>query len=368
MVSVTFQNSRILNLISAVLFGTVTIQALATPTNYVPEVIDDPKTLGGYNELVPFVLRSPHQGDSGTCLYMSLTGIAEWWLARLNPNVSREPNGPLDLSERYLINASDNKIFSANVKNWRTDSIEIFNSTGQAPLNKHYPFTKGWYKLNKEGDVFPAEPNSKGSTFGPNINWFDELKTIQSRLISLPKFKREVIFADPDENEWNVGLNPRNIVQQVKDALRSKKAPIQVIYNHESVWHSVYVIGYDDNRTNRKCGFVESSLRYFGELVDEYTQDAAGAESEKERKRLLKKAAIQKENQRKLSDSYWGSGGCRGRGVFYVRNSEFYGREGDYSYFTGAEKDARPYAPSILLYEYEWLEHLANHIIQITVE
>ena len=363
-----FKKSMISRLLTVAACVVTFFQAHATPANYVPEVIADPKTLGGYNELVPFVLRSPHQEDSGTCLYMSLTGIAEWWLARLNPHASRAANGPLDLSERYLINASDNKNFSKNVKDWRTDSIEIFNATGKAALNSSYPFTKGWYKLDKAGDVFPAEPQSKGSAYGVNINWFDQLASVQRGLISLPKFKREIIFADPEENEWNVGLNPRNIVQQVKDALRTNKAPIQVIYNHESVWHSVYVIGYDDNRTNRNCGFVESSMRYFGELVDEYTQGAANAGTEKERKRLQKKAAIQKENQKKLSDSYWSAGGCRGRGVFYVRNSEFYGREGNYSYFTNSEKDARPYAPSILLYEYEWLEHLANHIVQITVE
>ncbi|MEY2988978.1 MAG: hypothetical protein RJB13_2499 [Pseudomonadota bacterium] len=368
MIILPFKIKAILGIGLTAACATASLLAQATPANYIPEIVEDIEALRGYNELVPYVLRSPHQGDSGTCLYMSLTGIAEWWLARLNPHVSRAPNGPLDLSERYLINASEDKRFSANVKDWRTDSIEVFNSTKQAALNSHYPFTKGWYKLNKDGDVFPAEPNSKGSLYGVNINWFDQLKTIQSGLIALPKFKREVIYADPEENEWNVGLNPRDIVQQVKDALKTKKAPIQVIYNHESVWHSVYIIGYDDDRTNRKCGFVESSIRYFGELVDEFTQDAAAADTEKEKKRLLKKAAIQKENQKKLSDSYWGAGGCRGKGVFYVRNSEFYGHEGNYSYYTSDEKDARPYAPSILLYEYEWLEHLANHIVQITVE
>lgn len=343
-------------------------RALATPTNYVPEIIEDTRTLGGYNELVPYILPSPHQEDSGTCLYMSLTGIAEWWLARLNPNVSREPNGPLDLSERFLINASDNKKYSSKVKDWRTDSIEIFNEAGHAALNSHYPFTKGWYRLDSEGEVYPARPNATGSQYGVNINWFDQLKSIRSGLVTLPKFKKEIIFADPEGNEWNVGLNPPNIVQRVKDALWTKRAPIQVIYNHESVWHSVYIVGFDDERLNRDCGFVESSARYFGELAEEFTQDADVAKTEKERKSLLRKAKIQRENQKKLNMSYRSAGGCRGKGVFYVRNSEFYGREGTYDYFTDLAKDVRPYSPSVLLFEYEWLEHLANHIVQITVQ
>lgn len=343
-------------------------EARATPANYVPEIVTDTSTLGGYNELVPYVLRSPHQEDSGACLYMSLTGIAEWWLARLNPSMSRKPNGPLDLSERYLINASDNKKYTAGVEDWRTDSIQIFNETGQSALNSQYPFTKGWYRLDGEGEVQPAAPYATDSEYGVNINWFDQLKTIRGRLVRLPRFKRDIIFADPEQNEWNVGLNPPNIVERVKGALQTNKAPIQVIYNHESVWHSVYLVGYDDERPNRNCGFVEGSIRYFGELVEEFTKAAGAAKTEKERKKYLKKARIQGDNQKKLTKSYRSAGGCRGQGVFYVRNSEFYGREGSYDYFTDSPDDARPYAPSLLLLEYEWLEHLANHIVQITVE
>jgi hypothetical protein len=350
------------------LTGVSVTEARATPANYVPEIVEDTATLGGFNELVPYVLRSPHQEDSGACLYMSLTGIAEWWLARLNPSMSRKPNGPLDLSERYLINASDNKKYTANVADWRTDSIQIFNETGKSALNSQYPFTKGWYRLDSEGEVLPAVPHASDSEYGVNINWFDQLKTIRSRLVTLPRFKRDIIFADPEQNEWNVGLNPPNIVERVKSALRTNKAPIQVIYNHESVWHAVYLVGYDDERTNRNCGFVEGSIRYYGELVDEFTKAAATAKTEKERKKYLKKARVQSENQKKLTKSYRGAGGCRGQGVFYVRNSEFYGREGTYDYFTNLPDDARPYAPSLLLLEYEWLEHLANHIVQITVD
>lgn len=341
--------------------------AYATPASYKPEIIENTASLGGYNELVPYVLPSPHQEDGGTCLYMTLTGIAEWWLARLNPYTSRASNGPLDLSERFVINASDRKKNLQNVQNWRTDSIEILNSEGRAVRNANYPFTKGWYREDSKGDIFPAAPGSEGSEYGVILNWFDQLKSVTSGYVELPKFKREVIYADPSENEWNVGLNPPDIVEKVKHALVTQKAPIQVIYNHESFWHSVFVVGFDDDRSNRDCGFVESSIRYFDELQRELHQKAQKTSSDSERHALLKRAKIQVSSRDKLKKSYAAAGGCRGQGVFYVRNSEFYGFDGTYDYDSSQTGEEKPYAPRIMLLEYEWLEHLANNITLITV-
>lgn len=342
-------------------------RALATPASYKPEVIKDTRELGGYNELLPYVLPSPHQEDAGTCLYMSLTGVAEWWLARLNPQLSRSSNGPVDLSERYLINASEAKENQKRVENWRTDSIEIFNATRKSLLNSSYPFAKGWYREDSKGDIFPAEPGAPGSTYGVIINWFDNLKSVLTGYVYLPYFERDILFADPDENEWNVGLNPPGIVERVKRALVENKAPVQVIYNHESYWHSVFVVGFDDTRANRDCGFVESSLRYFDELQREFTKKAETAPSESARKDFLRRAKIQRESKSKLQKSYNAAGGCRGQGVFYVRNSEFYGADGTYDYDSSTKGDEKPYAPKIMLFEYEWLEHLSNHIVQINV-
>ena len=341
--------------------------AVATPASYKPEIIKDVAALDGYNELLPYVLPSPHQEDAGSCLYMSLTGIAEWWLARLNPGISRAANGPLDLSERYLINASDVKENQKRIVNWRTDSIEIFNATRKSILNRDYPFAKGWYREDDEGDIFPAKPGAAGSTYGAVINWFDNLKSILATHVNLPYFEKDVIFADPDENEWNVGLNPPGIVERVKRALVEKKAPVQVVYNHESYWHSVFVVGFDDSRSSRNCGFVESSIRYFDELQREFTQKAGLAKSDAERKDYLRKAKIQRGSRDKARKSYEAAGGCREKGVFYVRNSEFYGADGTYDYDPENNGEEKPYAPKILLFEYEWLEHLSNHIVQISV-
>ncbi|MEY4066151.1 MAG: hypothetical protein RIR26_2359 [Pseudomonadota bacterium] len=345
----------------------VSMPAGATPASYKPEIVKNIGSLGGFNELVPYVLPSPHQEDAGSCLYMSLTGIAEWWLARLNPNVSRASNGPLDLSERYLINVSENKKYQTHIENWRTDSIEILNATGQSVLNSSYPFAKGWYREDSKGDIFPARPNGPDSVYGVIFSWYDNLKSITSGFVPLPRFKRDVLFADPDQNEWNVGLNPEGIVETVKQALVKNKAPVQVIYNHESVWHSVFVVGFDDDRDSRECGFVESSLKYFGELEKEFRQQSQQASSEAERKKYADKAKVQRANRLKLSKSYEAAGGCRGRGVFYVRNSEFSGSDGTYDYDPDVSGEERPYAPRIMLFEYEWLEHLANHVTQISV-
>ncbi|NBX16819.1 MAG: hypothetical protein EBR09_05580 [Proteobacteria bacterium] len=341
--------------------------ALATPKAYKPEIIKDTRTLGGFNALLPYVLPSPHQEDSGSCLYMSLTGIAEWWLAKLNPRVSRASNGPLDLSERYLINASAYKKYQKNVADWKTDSIELFNATGKSVLNSAYPFAKGWYREDSKGDIFPARPDQMGGQYGVNINWFDNLKSIVGGYVELPKFTRTVIYADPESDQWNVGLNPQGIVEKVKAALVENQAPVHVIYNHEGFWHAVYVVGFDDGRDNRQCGFVESSIHYFEELEREWRSKAAQASGGDERKKLLDKAEDSKLKRTKLKNSYENAGGCRGTGVFYVRNSEFYGQDGMYDFDPANSGEETPYAPKIMLFEYEWLEHLANHVVQIGV-
>lgn len=342
--------------------------AIATPASYKPEIISDTHTLGGYTELLPYVLPSPHQEDAGSCLYMSLTGIAEWWLARLNPQTSRKSNGPLDLSERYLINISGRKKYQKNVSDWKTDSIEILNAAGRGLLNSAYPFAKGWYREDSKGDIFPAEPNEPASQYGVMINWFDNLKQITSGFVDLPKFTRTVLFADPDSDAWNVGLNPPGIVSQVKSALAENKAPIQVIYNHEGYWHSVYVIGFDDERDSRNCGFVESSIQYFDKLSREWISKANATSNKEQRQEYLDKAQDARSKRSKLKKSYQDAGGCRGQGVFYVRNSEFYGSDGTYDYDPATTGEESPYAPKIMLFEYEWLEHLANHVVQIGVQ
>lgn len=359
------QVSFVFSVCSLLLGGFFSPAGFATPAHYQPEIIDDVRTLGGYTELIPYVLPSPHQEDAGSCLYMSLTGIAEWWLARLRPDLSRALNGPVDLSERFLINASGLKKYTQNVVKWQTDSIEIFNAAGRSVLNRNYPFTKGWYREDSEAEILPAQAGRSGSKYGVIFNWFDDLKSLSSGFVKLPQFSKNVLYADPASDAWNVGLNPPEIVETVKSALVKNKAPIQVIYNHEGYWHSVFIVGFDDQRDSRRCGFVESSMRYFSTLAKDWSLKAANVQSEKKRNEFLRMAKDLRVKRAKIKASYEQAGGCRGQGVFYVRNSEFYGSDGLYDYDVTSSGEESPYAPRIMLFEYEWLEHLANHVIQI---
>ncbi|MGZ3659326.1 MAG: hypothetical protein ACXVCK_04475, partial [Bdellovibrionota bacterium] len=172
--------------------------------------------LPGFSELVPFALRSPDQQEAGSCLYMSLTGIAEWWLARLHPTISRAPDGPIDLSERYMMNIAGLDEDSNGVPNWKTDSIYLYNRAGGAMLNTNYRFTKGWY-ARRNGQVVPATAGATGAAYDTNYNWIDQ-RPVKAPLVKLPTFQRTVIYADPASNQWDTGVMPDNIADRIKTA------------------------------------------------------------------------------------------------------------------------------------------------------
>ncbi len=163
----------------------------------------------GFTELLEFALRAPDQEEAGSCLYMSLTGIAEWWLAKLNPRASRGPEGPLDLSERYLMNIAGIEENENGIPNWKTDSIFLFNQHGSTLLNRDYRFAKGWYAYDAEGNIFRANADTPGAVYDAYYSWIDERETVTTATrIRLPRFTREVLFADPASNQWNTGVMP----------------------------------------------------------------------------------------------------------------------------------------------------------------
>ncbi len=247
--------------------------------------------LGGYVELLPFVLPSPDQEDAGSCLFMSLTGIAEWWLARTNPELSRAHDGPIDLSERYLMNLSGQNEDAAQVANWRTDSIFLYNAAGHGVLNREYRFTKGWYVFDAGENPVASNASAAGAEFGATFNWIDQTSTIApGSFVSLPRFEREVLFADPTSNQWNTGVMPSDIVERVKSKLRSRQAPVNVIYNHFGYWHSVYVVGFDDTMSSNGCKFVEGFDGYMPQEAADLRAQAAQTTDEKEKAALLARA------------------------------------------------------------------------------
>src|SRR5690606_7027982 len=112
--------------------------------------------------LIKYVSPSPDQEDAGSCLYMSTTGVVEWWLGKLNSQ-STKANTP-DLSERFLMNA-DGVIRTPSQHNWRTDKIFLVNELNGAAPNKNYRYTKGWYREPTSG-ITKANRGEKGAKYG----------------------------------------------------------------------------------------------------------------------------------------------------------------------------------------------------------
>jgi len=325
-------------------------------------------TLGGFSSLVPYAIASPDQEDAGSCLYMSLTGIAEWWLARLNPKLSRSHDGPIDLSERYLMNLAGREEDENTVDNWKTDSIFLYNNAGQGVRNSAYRFTKGWYTIDSSGDPKPARAGARGAEYGTMFNWIDKTRTIRSGFVKLPEFDREVIFADPAGNQWNTGVMPADIVDRVKAKLLARQAPVNVIYNHFGYWHAVNIVGFDDAADSKGCGFVTQFDQYMPREAASLRREASTTKDSKEKADLLAQADKFERLGKKFHDAYTAGGGCSGKGMFYVRDSIYTDSSAPYD-FDPSDTDGRgSYSKTIVLHEYEWLRYMANHATQIFVK
>lgn len=326
------------------------------------------ESLGGFSELIPFVLKSPNQEEAGSCLYMANTGMAEWWLASLDPEVSREPEGPIDLSERHLMNLASSGEMS--IENWKLDTILLFNNNNNTGVrNTAFRFTKGWYKRDGSNNIYPSQPETPGASYGTSYNWINELSKINGGSVSLPTFERNILFADPQSNQWNVGVAPETIIIQVKEALIETKAPVQVIYNHFGYWHAVFIIGFNDELESDQCSFVERSRSYLVQKVEGYRRQLEGTTDPSERERLLSRIAKSTKTSQDLETSYATNGGCKNKGVFYVRDSIYSETTGPlYDYDKSREGEEAQYSKAIILHEYEWLLYLSNHVTQIIAE
>jgi hypothetical protein len=318
----------------------------------------------GYTELLPYVLYSPDQDEAGSCLYMTLTGVSEFYLARKNPRLSRAPEGPLDLSERHLMNVAGLEEGGNGTENWKTDSVYILNGLKGLMKNSDYRFTKGWYKVGADNEYEKASKDEKGAIYDTGYNWIDE-RPAKAPLVSLPHFNREVLFADPESDQWNTGVMPADIVERVKLALVEKKAPVQIIYNHFGYWHSNFIVGFDDEKSNDDCKFVRDFLVYMKNRPAELRKEAEAAKSQKEKAALLAKANRAEKAYRKTSSTYK-KGGCEGKGVFYVRDSIYPDSKGPaYNYDPTNPEGGGFYSKKLVLLEYEWVRYMGNHAIQI---
>lgn len=320
----------------------------------------------GYTDLLPYIISAPDQEDAGSCLYMSLTGTAEWFLAKANPTLPRTMNGPIDLSERFLMSSAGIEEDSNGVENWRTDTIFLFNQSGHSVINASYPFSKGWFKRDRQGIVQLAQENEQGAEYGTSVNWAESPDISDAKRIQLPEFKREIIFADSTQNQWNIGVMPDNIVETVKQRLRQYKAPVQVIYNHYGYWHAVNIVGYDDEADSESCPFVTKMPAYFDKEAADATKQASTETNQAERDRLLGQAKKFTKMSKQVTNSMESIGGCSGKGMFYVRDSLYTDPNGpDYDYDPSRSDDNSKWGKPYIMREYEWLRVVGNHAIQI---
>ena len=276
--------------------------------------------------LLPLVLASPNQYDGGTCLFMSNTGAMEILLNQKTLGEQWTYEGDTDLSERFLMNASD-LVPTSQLDYSITDVIETYNYHDGSLLNRDYPFTMG---DTEDG-------------LSAYVNWTNELPPEwKSKIIATPKADRTVLFIDPDltsQSIWNVGLMNDDIVERIKYELRSKNSPVIVIYNHYLYWHASIVVGYDDNHSIGKCPMVDETLEYF----KEQGHDTAAQRIETHLTR---------------------EGGCSDKGVFFVRDSIYDGDLDEAIYDYGGIYEER-YSQRIIERSYDWVKYLSNHAYTI---
>ncbi len=296
-------------------------------------------------QLLDHVLASPNQYDAGSCLFMATTGAMELLINRHLDPADIAYDGDTDLSERYLMNASDH-VGAGEMAYVMTDLAYTYDVLGGALLSRDYPFTAGYLCATATGyELCP--PWDDGAFLTCYYNWLDELPPgWEQALVETPDVERTILFLDPqlDSNSvWDVGLMDWDVVDRIKHELDTKNAPVVVIYNHYLYWHSNVIVGYDDD-VESGCPMVESTLSYF---------EQQGATS----------------YVNKIEGHMDDLGGCRDRGVFYVRDSIYDGGNDEptytYSELYGVEA---PYSRRITELSYNWLVYLGNHAYSLHVQ
>ncbi|MBT3222907.1 MAG: leucine-rich repeat domain-containing protein, partial [Proteobacteria bacterium] len=278
-----------------------------------------------YRDMDPCVLASPNQYDAGSCLFMATTGSMEILMNQHTPVDDIDYWGPTDLSERFLLSAYDD-VPNSWTGWFFTDLNYTYNYHSGSMLDEDYPFV-----MEVEDGYYTARPNWDDRR--PN-GWKD-------MLVATPEIERTVIFIDPDQNnssQWAVGLMDYNMIEIIKNELRTKNAPVMIIYNHYMYWHADLIIGYNDGKDSKGCPMVNSTLGYF---------DDQGANS----------------YINTIENHMDDLGGCVDKGIFYVRDSIYDGTSDEPSYDYGSYKDK--YSARIIERTYNWPVYLGNHAYSI---
>ncbi len=316
---------------------------------------------GGFNDLLPYVVPAPDQENAGSCLFMSHTAVVEWWLSKI-----QSPN-KINLSERYTLNLKSRKIGSKSISNWRTDTIYRFNASGVHVLNSDFPFTKGWFKKSAGKRVI-SHKGAEDAVYGTAYNWIVSPTPKGTPLVSLPKFERTVLYKDRDRNQWNTGQAPKNAVALIKKALRENKAPVIAIYNHYGYWHANMIMGYNDHANSYGCPFLSSYQEKMEKRAVKMDKKQSEAKEESDALYYAKKAKKYRRHGKAIDSTFKKSGGCKNRGVFYVRDSIYPDKSMPiYDYDKTRDGEESHLNAPVIIREYEWIERLSNHAVQITL-
>jgi hypothetical protein len=300
-----------------------------------------------FHDLEPFALASPNQFDAGSCLFMANSGALEILMNQHTPAEQIQYGGDTDLSERFLMVAPEH-ISSFEIPYELTDSLYAYNVLGGSLLSRDYPFCAGYVKDTASGSVVLAAATDPDAYLSCSYNWFDKLPgNWQDLLVPTPPVERTSIFVDPlrdEDSQWRVGLFDNDTIAQIKHELRTKKAPVLVVYNHFLYWHTNVIVGFEDSEsTGGGCPFVQDSIAYF-------RQKGFAAYATRIESRMAE------------------LGGCQDTGVFYVRDSIYDGGDDEPMYdYSTAEVSVAPerYSDRIVKLEYDWAKYLGNHAYSV---
>jgi hypothetical protein len=300
---------------------------------------DETVPYGAINwDVMPYALASPNQADAGSCLFMATTGTMEILMNQRLPLDGFTYGGDTDLSERYLMNASD-YVSSSDIRWWLSDQIYTYNVHGGSLLDRDYPFAVGYVKDSGNSHI-KSDSMDPDAYLSMSYNWFDDLPVgWPDQLTPTPLAERTVIFIDPRQDQssqWAVALMDDSTVEKIKYELRTKKAPVIVVYNHFLYWHADIIVGYDDTLPTNGCPMVDQSVDYYKEQGSSSYATAIEAH----------KAAL---------------GGCTNQGIFYVRDSIYDGTADEPTYDYGGGYYSDLYSKRIVERSYNWVKFLANH-------
>lgn len=180
-----------------------------------------------YTELLDFVQPGPHQGKTGTCLFVASTGAMELLANKLHDIRNPKEFGPYDLSEPYLIHAP-----------YITPPGKSFF---EGPV---YKFNQG-FGISAQEWLFVAWDEGR-------VNRSAWANQDYSRMTPVPLPEVETIKLFNKDNRYATNVLDHEHIQEIKEALVKYKSPVLVNYKDNKYWHVILIVGYD-NKAEGEC-------------------------------------------------------------------------------------------------------------------